>query len=143
VATTFAYGSYPLQCCSKNADWVADTVKAVLLLNTYTPDIDNHVFLSDISAQEASGGGYARVTLGTKTRTYDSATNTTKLSCADVTVSGLTLTGVRYMAFFHDSGTPSTSPLVAYVDFGSDQAPASQALVYTVPTTGIVSFAVA
>jgi hypothetical protein len=142
VATSFTYGNYPLNALSKKADWLNDTVKAALLLNTYTPDQDNHIWVSNLTG-EATGGGYARQTLATKTLVYSSVTNTTKLSCADVTFTGLTLTGVRYLVFFHDTGVAGTSPLVAYVDFGSDQNPSSQSLTYTVPAAGITAFAVA
>jgi len=138
MTVAVGYGQYALNLASKNADWISDTVKAILLLNTYTPDQDNDVWVDDISAYEASGGGYARITLGTKTRVYDGASNTLTLSCAGpITFPGLTLTGVRYMAIMHDSGSDATSPLVAYMDFESDQAPTAQDLKVSVPVAGL------
>lgn len=143
MTTSLGYGNYPLNALSKKADWLGDTVKAALLLNTYTPDQDGHVWLSSVTASEASGGGYARITLSSKTLTYDAPTNTVKASCGNLSFPGLTLTGVRYIVFFHDTGVASTSPLVSYVDLGADQAPSAQAINYTVPATGIVAMAAA
>lgn len=41
-----------------------DTFQVMLLTNAYTPDQANDEFVADISANEVSGGGYARQTLG-------------------------------------------------------------------------------
>ena len=145
--TTIAkmYGQYPLKLDSKVCDWSADTVKAALVLNTYTPDQDNHVFWSSANTFEASGGGYTSggVTLSTKTRSYDGSSKTTTLSAASpLTYSGLTLSGVRYLVYYHSTGTPSTSVLAAYVDFGADQNPSAQNIVVTIAAAGILTFTV-
>ena len=39
--------------------WVSDTVRVVLLTNSYTPNKDSDEFWSDINANEFSGGSYA------------------------------------------------------------------------------------
>jgi hypothetical protein len=143
VATSFAYGNYPLNALSKLVDWMADTVTAALLSDSYTPDQDNHIWLSDVVAFEMSGGGYARQTLTAKTRSYAPSTNTTALSCADLAFPALTLTNIRYLVFFHDTGVSTTSALVSYVDFGGPQAPTAQTLNYAIPSSGVIAFPVA
>lgn len=104
---------YPFM--DKGVAWVGDTVKAAILLDSYTFD-ETDEFLSDLSAHEASGGGYSRVTLANKTEVYTDPYH--KFSCDDFSWSSLTLTGARWIVLFKDTGTAATSPLIGAYDFG-------------------------
>lgn len=126
MATTKTYGSLISKAFNKEVDWDTDTVKVALVTSTYTPDQDTHDYWSDVSANEASGTGYTAggQALTTKTVTYDAATNVTKFDADDVSWANSTITA-RYAVVYVDTGTATSSPLVAYVDFGSDQSSSS------------------
>lgn len=55
------------------ADFTTNTIKAMLLLDTYTPDTTVDEFVADIVADEATNGSYARQTLAGKSETIDVA----------------------------------------------------------------------
>lgn len=100
---------------------VSGTVKAMILHDTYVLDQDNHDFVNDVSASQASGTGYTTggITLGSVTVTLDGPTNTVAFTAAPVT--GLNLLGC-YVVIFVDTGTPSTSPLLAIGDASDGSA---------------------
>lgn len=104
-------------------EWTSDTIKIALVTSTYTPnqDTDNYANLAGFTANELSGGGYARQTLAGKTLTYDGPTNTVRFKATDPAWSAFTGTW-RYAVIFKDTGAAATSPLIGYVDFGADQS---------------------
>lgn len=48
-------------------------VRCMLVQSSYTPDVDAHEFVADISASEVTVGGYGRVTCTGETLTRDDA----------------------------------------------------------------------
>ena len=91
--------------------WTNDNIKIALLdTDEYTVDLSTHEFLSDIpgAARVAISGN-----LASKTSTAGVA------NAAAVTLS--TVSGARCEAvvIFKDSGNPTTSPLIAYIDTGT------------------------
>lgn len=123
MATTKTYGSLITKAFNKEIDWDTDTIKVALVANTYTPNQDTHDYWDDVSANEISGTGYTAggITLSSKTVGYTAGTNVTKFDAADVSWTSSTLTA-RYAVIYLSTGTASTSPLIGYVDFGSDQS---------------------
>ena len=91
------------------------TPKYVLATATYTPDQDAHDFLNDVT-NEAAGTGYVAGgnAVGAVTVTLDTATNTVKVDAADI--SGISVS-CRWGVLYVSTGTSSTSPVLAYVDF--------------------------
>jgi hypothetical protein len=127
MATGFAYGQGVVgqygSTAARRVDWLTDTIKVALLLNTYTPDVDLHDFYNDVSPFETSGTLYTAggVTLGGKTLTYDNATNETRLDANDA-VWGPGASFTAYFAVvYKDTGAAATSPIMGYVDFGGVQ----------------------
>ena len=104
-----------------NVDLDTNTIKVALCGNGYTPDIDTHDFFNDIT-NELSGGGYSAGgnTLANAALTVDTANDRCKFDADDVSFTSLTATNVRYAIIYKDTGTASTSPLIAYVNFGAD-----------------------
>lgn len=145
MATAKAYNQAARIMVAGGLNWTADTIKCALVGTGYTPDQDNHDYYDDITAEFASGSGYTSggVTLGTKVVNYAAASNTIDLSAANPTWASATLTGIKYAIFYKWTGTASTSPLIAYVDFGTALNAASQNVVVTIPTTGILRMTVA
>ena len=123
MATTKTYGSLITKAFNKEIDWDTDTIKVALVANTYTPNQDTHDYWDDVSANEISGTGYTAggITLSSKTVGYTAGTNVTKFDAADVSWTSSTLTA-RYAVIYLSTATASTSPLIGYIDFGSDQS---------------------
>jgi len=138
------YGNFLLKALNKEVDFDSDTIKVALLSSSYTPDQDAHDYFNDVSTYEVSGTGYTAggATLASKTATSDSSTNVIVLDAADVTWSSSTITA-RYAVVYDSTGTASTSALIGYVDFGSDQSSTNGNFTITWDSTGIVRITVA
>lgn len=122
---------------TNQVDWVGHTIKVALTTATYTPLQDTHQFFSDVT-NEISGTGYSAggVTLGTKSVTYDSTTNEARLLAANAQWTTATFTA-RYAVVYRSTGTSSTSQLICYVDFGSDQSVSSGTFTIAWDATGV------
>ncbi len=86
--------------------WSGDNIKAVLVDSaSYTPDTAVDQFFDDISGVVATSGN-----LASKTTTDGIA------DAADVTFSSVTGNQSEFIVVYQDTGTPSTSRLIALVD---------------------------
>lgn len=118
----------------------SDTVKLMLLTSSHTPDVDAEVFIDDVSANEiAASGTYSAggVTL-TCTGSTDDTDDEGVFDATDVSITGATITA-RYAAIYKDTGTPSTSPIIAVIDFGSNQASTGGTFTITFAAEGILN----
>jgi hypothetical protein len=144
MATATPYNSYKLKLfdSSTKINFTGDTIKVSLHTSSYTPSIDNHDFWDDVSASEVVGTGYTTggATLGTKTATQDNTNDWAAFDCADVTWSTSTITA-RYAIVYKSTGTPSTSPLIGYIDFGSNKISEGDNFTLTIDSVGIVKIA--
>lgn len=106
-------------------DWGGNVIKVALVTSTYVPNIDTHQFFSDIT-DEVVGTGYTAggKQLTTPVISVDTTNDIAKYDADDVTWTTSTITA-RGAVVYKDTGTPSTSPLVAYIDFGSDKSSTS------------------
>lgn len=97
--------------------WVSDTVRAVLLTNSYTPNKDTDEYWSDINANEFSGGSYTAggISLTTKAVTKDNTNDRAILDSDDVQFTGITGT-FRYVALLKWTGTPATTRIIRVID---------------------------
>jgi len=120
-----------------SVDWLNDTIKVALLTSSYTPQQTTHEFFSAVSTFEVTGTGYTAggATLANKTATTSS--NVAVLNADNVTWSNSTITA-RYAVIYKDTGTPSTSPLLACVDFGSNYASSNGNFTIQWDATGII-----
>ena len=100
-----------------------DTLKVMMTTSSYTPSQTSDQFKSDVT-NEVTGTNYSAggATVGTKTLTFNSGTKVTTFDAADVTWASSTISNARYAVLYKSTGTDSTSPLVAYWDFGSNQS---------------------
>lgn len=89
-------------------NWMTDTIK-VLLIDTgaYTPQTATHEYLSDVSSSARIAGP---VTLTSK------STNGGAADAADVTFTSVAGASIEAILIYKDSGTESTSPLIAWID---------------------------
>lgn len=102
-------------------DFDSDTIKVALATSSYTPDADAHDYFNDIT-NEVSGTGYTAggATLASPTVTLDTTNDRVDFDAADTQWTSSTITA-RYAVIYKSTGTASTSPLIALIDFGSDQ----------------------
>lgn len=124
MATTTWYGRGLVHITS-DTSWVNDSIKVALVGPTYVPDQDAHEFYNQVTAELATANGYTQggALLTNRTISYDPATNQARL-IADPVSWSTTPDGsitARRAVIFKDTGTPATSPLLGWVDFGSDQ----------------------
>ena len=89
-------------------NWMTDTIK-VLLVDTgaYTPQTSVHQYLSDIPTSARIAGP---ITLTAKSTTGGAA------DAADVTFTAVSGTSIEAIIIYVDTGTESTSPLIAFID---------------------------
>jgi len=101
------YTTYKTAALKGDVDLVNDTISAVLVdTDDYTPDQTNHQFLDDIP----SGARVASATL-----------SNTSVSAGVFDADNVTFTNVsgdecEALVIYQDTGTASTSQLVAYID---------------------------
>ena len=127
-------------------DFNGDTLKLVVLDNTFTPDttgssVQEH--FDDISAKEVTTGtAYTGpITLASLSVTESGAVIT--FDATDVSIAadvGGGFIDARYFVIYKDSGTPATSPLIAVGDLGSDRANTTGVLNFTWAATGILTW---
>lgn len=89
-------------------NWMTDTVKVILVdTGAYTPQTSVHQYLSDIPTSARIAGP---VTLTAKATTGGAA------DAADVTFSAVSGASIEAIIIYVDTGTESTSPLIAFID---------------------------
>lgn len=103
------------QLMSGSIDLTSDTIKVAFMAPAYTPNTDTDQFYDDISASIASGS--TDQTLASKTVTEDTGNDRVEFDAADLSISNETISGgTDMMIVYKDTGTPSTSPLICYID---------------------------
>lgn len=121
-----------------------NTIKVMLLTASHTTDIDTQEFIDDVSANEVSGTGYTAggYTLLSKTATYDSTDNEAAADAADPTWTITSSLSPAYAAYYKDTGTPSTSPIIGIVNFGQTYTIANGTLTLTHNAEGYVNLTI-
>lgn len=136
------YNNYKVRMLGSGtmADLDGDTIKIALLTSSYTPDFDAHDFFDDVSANEvgasgtySAGGATLSVTL-----TQDNTDNEGVFDATDVSWTSATITA-RYAVIYKSTGVSSTSPLIALIDFGSNQISTAGTFAITFAAEGIVN----
>ena len=118
-------------------DWDTDTIKVALTTSSYAPAQDTDDFFNDVT-NEITGTGYTAggATLGSKTATYDTASNEMRLDAADTQWTSSSFTA-RNAVVYKSTGTAATSPLLSYVDFGGDETVSSGTFTIQWDSTGV------
>jgi hypothetical protein len=124
---------------SRTFDWLSDDIKCALIGTGWTPNQDSDEFFSDISAHEMSGTGYTAggQLLAGKTLTVNTGSNEVVFDANDPTWASSTLTNVRYCVFYKDTGTPASSFLICYHDFGSNKSSEGNNFIVELSASGL------
>lgn len=114
-----------------------DTIKVALVTSSYTFS-DEHDFFDDIT-NEVSGTGYTAggATL-TVTTSQDNTDNEGVLDATDTTWTTSTITA-RGAVIYKSTGTASTSPLIAFIDFAADKTSTNGTFQITWAAEGIIN----
>lgn len=117
----------------------SDTVKLSLHSSSYTPDIDADEFYDDVDNEVSASGTYSA---GGATLTVSCSTDDTDdegvFDATDVSFTSATITA-RYAVIYKSTGTASTSPVVLYIDFGSNQTSTAGTFAITFAAEGILN----
>jgi hypothetical protein len=119
----------------------SDTYKVALATSAYVFDenaIDTHEFFSDVVATEATGTAYLAggVALTSLSLANSSIVNRTTVYAEDAEWASSTITA-RGAWLYKDTGVPTESPLIRYIDFGTDQSTANTLFKITWSEAGI------
>jgi hypothetical protein len=119
------YNDFKESIMNGSIDLDTDTIKVALVTSSYTPDQDTHDFFDDVT-NEITGTGYTAggATLASKTVTQDNTNNRGVFDAADPSWASSTLTA-RGAVIYKSTGTPGTSRLICYIDFGQDYTSAN------------------
>lgn len=118
--TSFLYNSAKLRLLQGEFDFVNDVLKVALVTAAYAADQDAHEFFADVT-HEVSGSGYTAggKPLQNKTVTQDDDNDAAIFDADDLSWTVATFVA-RAAVIYKDSGSPATSPLLAYIDFEED-----------------------
>lgn len=134
AVTATPYGNALLSMAAGNLNLSSSgTYKAALFTSSYAPNYDTQQFYGALTGEvSASGTNYSTGgnTITGLGLTYDGTTHRVVLAGGPVTFSGVSLTA-RYVVVYKSTGNANTSPLISYVDFGTDQTYSNEDLVVT------------
>lgn len=116
----------------------SDTIKLSLHTSSYSP-VDADDFWDDATNEVGNSGTYASggATL-TVTTSQDNTDDEGVFDAVDVSFTSATITA-RAAVVYKSTGTPSTSPLVCYIDFGSNQTSTAGTFTITFAAEGILN----
>jgi hypothetical protein len=120
--------------------WSSATIRTSLHTSAYTPNQDTNHFFSDTSNEVGTSGTYTTgggPTLGSKSSTYDTATDQIRLDAGDFSVTGTTITARRAVVWNDTAGASTTDPVIGWVDFGADVSTTNGTFAITWDATGI------
>jgi hypothetical protein len=134
------YNSFKKKIMDGSIDLDTDNINVALFTDGYTADLDAHTFYSDVTASEvAQANGYTTKgqTLASPVISIDTTNDLAYFDCSDVTWATSTITA-RYAIIFKNSGANTTSPLVAYVDFGANKTSDNGNFIISWSTAGVL-----
>ena len=122
-------------------DLDTDTIKVALVTSAYTPNQDTHDFFDDVTG-EVTGTGYTAggETIANDDVTVDTTDNEGVYDGDDVTWTSSTITA-RGAVVYKSTGTSSTSALICYLDFTTDQSSSAGDFTLQWNAEGIINLA--
>lgn len=139
------YNSAKKKLIDGTIDIDTNTIKVALLSSSYTPNIDTHVFFSDLSNELATASGYTAggLSLANKSVTIDTGNDRAYFDADDATWSASGTLTWRYAVIYMSTGTAGTSPLIGYIDFGTDRSVISgetATITWAAPASGAILY---
>lgn len=136
---SFLYNSFKRDSMLGVFNLTSDTIKIALVTNSYIADIDNHTKFSDVTG-EVVGAGYTQSgsILAAVTLLTDNTNDRVVLDASDVSWTSSSITS-NAAILYKAGATPETSPLIAYIDFGSDKSSSNGDFIIQWNMNGIIA----
>ena len=136
------YNNYKNIALLGGVDLVNDTINIALMTSAYSPDIDNESFYSDIQSsgkELPTGGGYVTsgVPLTGKSVSTNTNANAAFFNASDVVWNNATFDTMGAVIYKAGS-TPSTSPLLFFVDFYAIKSSFEESFTIDWNTSGVM-----
>ena len=133
------YNSFKKKIMDGSIDLDTDTIKVALVTSDYSAVQDDHDFFDDVT-HEVTGDGYTAggAALANKAVTQDNTDNEGVFDADDVVWSASTITA-RGAVIYKSTGTAATSPLICYIDFGSDKVSSAGNFTIQFDAEGIIN----
>lgn len=114
VFTSSLFGRIGEHLALKRIGWIADDIRLTLHTSTYAFNKDTQAYVSDLTNELPTGGGYTvgGIALANKTVTYDAATDTTMCDADNITITASTLTWRTAVVSDRTPTTAATQPLI-------------------------------
>ena len=123
---SFLYNRGKLIMVDGTVTWGTTVVNCLLVTSSYTPNAD-HNFVSEVTANELSGGNYVRKTLANEAGpTEDDTNDRITYNADDITWTALqAAAGTPAYAIIYDdtAGTDATKELIAWITLTSPPTP--------------------
>lgn len=116
-------------------DWDTDTIKCSLHTSSYAVNQNTDLFWNT-ATNEVTSSGYTTGGI-TLTAAASVASNVAQFTASAITWTAVTFT-TRYAVIYKSTGTSTTSPLIAYIDFGADQTVSGANFTITFDATGVI-----
>jgi hypothetical protein len=135
------YNNFKKELLGGNIDLDSDSIKVALVSSSYTPDADQHDFFNDVT-NEVSGTGYSAggEALVNPSLTIDTDNDRVKFDADDVAWESSTITA-RGAVVYKSTGDASTSPLMLYLDFGTNRVSSNSTFTLQWDSAGILRLA--
>lgn len=142
MATTL-YNNFKELLLNGGIDLDTDTIEALIIDDTtaYTPDIDNHVFVNDVTAvaSEMSGTGYSRKTLSV-TVSQDNTNDQAVADATDLSYTGLNAGTIQGVLIYKSVTTDSDSPVIGWYESTDFPLPTNGGdVTLTINTAGLLT----
>jgi len=133
------YNSFKRDIMDGTLDLSTQDIKVMLVTSGYTPNIDTDEFIDDVT-NEVVGTGYTAggQSLASKTVVVDDTNDRGVFDSANPEWTTATITA-RGAVLYYDTGTPATSPLIGYWDFGTDQTSTAGTFTININVVGILT----
>ena len=104
-------------------NFASDTFYCMLVTSSYTPQLDTHVFKSDVGNEVTAGSGYLAGGKALANPTLTATTNGDSIvtwNADDISWTSSTISGAAAAVIYNQSiaGADTARPLIAYIDFG-------------------------
>lgn len=121
-------------------DLDTDTIKIALVTSAYTPDQDAHDFFDDVTNEVVATGYTAGgATLANKVVSADNTDNEGVFDADNPSWSITNSLTARGAVIYKSTGVAGTSPLICYIDFGTDYTAIDSAFSVNFNAEGILN----
>lgn len=119
-------------------DWASDTIKVMLMKDSYSENLASHDTVSDISSSESDGTNYSRKTISNRSVSVGSTSVTLLTSDSGLTWSTINNDTVGGLVIFAEGASDALSTLICFISF-TDQTFNGGDFTITWSSAGIVS----